>query len=263
MDSTPEIVRKRWIGIALFMLIALSFSYFFRINPPAWYEDASLPTLVAPFKRLIGAFGIFLGALVAERIFGTTRRITLVGTSRSRSWLMILFPVLLFTIIGVSTDTGVEPHLFGLVIGLQAALWVVLEEYGWRGYLQNELGYLRPWPRYLIIGVLWYVWHLWFLQLDLAGNPLNFLANVAVGFSIILGSSWGLGVVAEGTRSILVSACFHMLGSLLQFNPIITENVEKEIRWAIFGVCLVFWVIMLIRWLREEKAKEKVAIQPE
>ena len=253
MVDVDGAARRRWVGISLYMLIALTFSYFFRIDPPVWYQEVHLPALLEPFKRLPGALGIFLGAVAAQCLFGTSQSITLAGTSSSRSWLMILFPVLLFTAIGVPTGNGVEPHLFGLMIGLQAALWVLLEEYGWRGYLQSELEYLRPMRRYLIIGALWYVWHLWFLKLDPVTNPTNFLVNIAVGAAIIIAGSWGLGVVAERTRSVLASACFHMLGSFIQFNPIITENVEENVRWIVFALCLIFWVVILIRWTRVEE----------
>ena len=258
MDNTSTIAQRRWMGIALFMLVALSFSYFFRISPPAWYENASLPALIAPFKRLLGAFGVFLGAVGAERLWDTTRRITLVGTSPGRSGLMIVFPIVLFAGIGVPNDSGIESHLFGGVIGLQAALWVFLEEYGWRGYLQNELGFLPPLQRYLLVGTLWYAWHLWFLQLNPLADPANFMANLTVGLVIILAASWGIGVVAERTHSVLASACFHMLGSFLQFNPIITENVDQKVRWVLFTICLIFWVVILVRWPREDKVDEAV-----
>ena len=260
MAVIPHSPAKQWIGIAVYMFIALAFSYFFRVDPPAWYEGTVLPAWAVPFKRLLGAFGVFLGAMVAERWFGTHRRITSTGTSPSRSWLMILFPVALFAALGVPNRQGLEPHWFGLLIGLQAALWVFLEEYGWRGYLQNELGHLRPLRRYLIIGALWYVWHLWFLDYPWIDAPLIALISLLVNFGILFGSSWGLGVVAERTGSILAAACFHMLGSFVQFNPIITENVAERTRWIIFAICLVVWVVVVVRWMRVKKIATNSAL---
>ena len=260
-EATPAVAplidtrsqRRRVVGITLFMLIALGFSYVFRIAQPEWHQGLNLPAWLLPFRRLPGAFGIFLGAFIAERAFGTGRRITITGTSARNAGLMIVFPVLLFAIIGVANDVGIEAHLFGLAIGLQAVFWVFLEEYGWWGYLQNELSHLRPLPRYLLIGGLWYVWHFWFLRYSPVNEPVSFLISITSGFAILFGASWGLGVVAESTRSILAAACFHMLGSLIFFNPIITESVAEPIRWTIFALCLVFWVVMLRRWIKQNE----------
>lgn len=63
MDPTTRPASRQWVGIAVYLFIALVFSYFFRVDPPAWYEEAVLPAWAAPFKRLLGAFGIFLGAV--------------------------------------------------------------------------------------------------------------------------------------------------------------------------------------------------------
>ncbi len=246
------LLQNRRIRIGLYMLIALSFSYLFRINPPRWYQDWNLPVLLEPFQRLLGALGIFVGAVVVESVQDIPKRITVTGTSLKNSWLMIALPVLLFTIIGVPNDQ-VNAHAFGLAIGLQALLWVFLEEYGWRKYLHNELSDIKPVRRYLIVGVLWYIWHLWFLRYNILEDPLNFSVNMLVGLAIIMSASWGLGIVADKTKSTLASACFHMLGSFVQFNPIITEHVGARERWIIFGICLVFWVFMLTKWIRSAK----------
>lgn len=168
---------------------------------------------------------------------------------------MISFPILLFTVIGVPNGLGAEVHLFGFTIGLQAALWVFLEEYGWRGYLQNELGHLPPLRRYLIIGTLWYVWYLWFLDYPWLDEPGTALISLVVSFGILFASSWGLGVIAERTHAILAAACFHTLGSLVQFNPTVTENVAERTRWIIFTLCLGVWAIIVVGWMHAEKKK--------
>ena len=234
------------------MLIALSFSYLFRINPPSWYQNWNLPMLLEPFQRLLGAFGVFVGAVVVESIHDIPKRVTVLGTSPRNSWLMIALPVLLFTVIGVPNH-HVNVHVFGLAIGLQASLWVFLEEYGWRKYLHNELSDIKPLHRYLIVGVLWYLWHLWFLRYNILEEPLNFSVNMLVGLAIIMSASFGLGVVADRTKSTVASACFHMLGSFVQFNPVITENVEEGKRWIVFGICLIGWVFILTKWIRAAK----------
>ena len=43
----------------------------------------------------------------------------------------------------------------------------LLEEYGWRGFLQNELKRLPMWQYVLIITVMWFLWHLDFGHLNI------------------------------------------------------------------------------------------------
>ena len=253
-------LQKRWVRIGLYMLIALSFSYLFRVNPPLWYQQVDLPAVLEPFKRLLGALGVLIGAVVVERLHPTQKEITIGGTVPSYSLLMISLPVLLFTLIGVPNSENVEPHLFGLVIGLQALLWVFLEEYGWRGYLQNELSDSPPMRKYLIIGVLWFCWHLWFLNYKVLEDPVSFLTNMVVGLVIIVGASWGIGAVADRTKSVLAGACFHMLGSFVRFNPTITENVDEQTRWIVFSICLAFWIFMLRRWKKTVLEENTVVV---
>lgn len=69
-----------------------------------------------------------------------------------------------FAVIGATNPEGLNANYWGLLIAIEAVLWVILEEYGWRGYLFDELADIKPIYKYLIIGVLWYAWHLWFLN---------------------------------------------------------------------------------------------------
>jgi len=48
----------------------------------------------------------------------------------------------------------------GLIAGITAnAVAAFGEELGWRGFLQNELGYMGFWKSSLIIGLVWGIWH--------------------------------------------------------------------------------------------------------
>jgi membrane protease YdiL (CAAX protease family) len=57
---------------------------------------------------------------------------------------MIALPILLFTIFGANNNLDLNRHYYGFIIGLSLALYGICEEYGWRGYLQNELIHLIP-----------------------------------------------------------------------------------------------------------------------
>ena len=89
-----------------------------------------------------------------------------------------------------------------------------MEEYGWRGYLQEELKPLKSWKKYLIIGFLWYLWHLTFLTKASIRDNLFFLAMMVF-------RSGGIGQVAESTKSIVACACFHLIIQIMMFNALI------------------------------------------
>lgn len=50
----------------------------------------------------------------------------------------------------------IQGLIFGVTINAVAAFG---EEYGWRGFLQKQLGYMNFWKMALIIGIIWGLWH--------------------------------------------------------------------------------------------------------
>jgi membrane protease YdiL (CAAX protease family) len=112
-----------------------------------------------------------------------------------------------------------------------------MEETGWRGYLQQELKSIRPLLRYIIIGSIWYLWHLSFLSEASLQENLMFL------FMLILGS-WGLGQVITTTRSIVITASFHLLIQLLMFNALIKDGLSGKYKLIILAVSILVWMMM-------------------
>jgi len=119
-----------------------------------------------------------------------------------------------------------------------------MEEYGWRGYLQEELKELKPWKKYLIIGFIWYLWHLTFLTKASLGDNLFFLGMMILG-------SWGIGQVAESTKSILASACFHMIIQIMMLNALIKDGIDGTEKIIILGISIVIWFVIIKKWEKE------------
>ena len=133
--------------------------------------------------------GPAIGALVAMFIFKRKTEYTLVGKSAWKSILTIVLPCIVFGIIG-GWNLGVTC--------LVAFAYGLLEEYGWRGFLQYELRNLPVWQYVLIITVMWFLWHL----------DLNMLSSLPF-FLLLLFASWGMGKVVSETHSLLLCAAFH------------------------------------------------------
>ena len=120
-------------------------------------------------------------------------------------------PIVLFTVVGIF-NIGKPYYIDGPKIVFGAILYGFLEEYGWRGYLQSELKNIKKFYKYVIISVLWYVWH---LEL---GLTINHLAH----FSIILMGTIGIGYIADKTKSFILVALFHAFFNLFY----LTSNLE-------------------------------------
>ena len=123
-----------------------------------------------------------------------------------------------------------------------------MEEFGWRGYLQEELKNLKPVKRYLIIGFIWYFWHLTFLTEATISENLFFLGMLLFG-------SWGIGQVAESTKSILASACFHLIIQIMMFNSLIKNGLDGTQKLSILGVSVFLWILILKKWQNKYELK--------
>lgn len=240
-------LNKKWIRIIIFYLVAVMIKGYFALFYPLWFNKLELPYGLTDIKLTLPGLGPFLGALLVILIFKPKNINTLFGTSRTKSLLMIVVPLLLFTIVGANNSKEMNPHLFGFWLGFNITLYCIFEETGWRGYLQAELRNMKFLPKYLLIGFLWYAWHLTFLQ-----GPFNIL-NELIIFLILAASSAGIGVAVYYTRSIIVAACFHMIGNILAFSSLFKQNIDLNNRLLIIGISIALWILILAFWGRKEK----------
>lgn len=92
---------------------------------------------------------------------------------------------------GTLTPAAIPPFVeYPLFLGFVALLGGGLEEPGWRGYLLPALQERwRPLPAALVVGVVWFAWHLpLFLDQDFiqAGIPLWLYGPQVVAMSVVL-----------------------------------------------------------------------------
>ncbi|MBR4603151.1 MAG: CPBP family intramembrane metalloprotease [Prevotella sp.] len=168
---------------------------------------------------LATGLGPAIGALVAMLIFKRRTEYTLIGKSAWKSIATIVIPCIVFGIIG-GWDLGVT-WLFAFAYGL-------LEEYGWRGFLQYELRELPVWQYVLIITMMWFLWHL----------DLN-LRSILPFFLLLLFASWGIGKVVRDTHSLLFCAAFH---GIVNFSK---RDLFSDTTFTVAFICIiVFWIVM-------------------
>jgi membrane protease YdiL (CAAX protease family) len=237
-----------WKRIIIFLLISILISNIFRfdifeIKP----ELEKLPTWIFILTSvLLEGSGVIISALIILPLLKKQRKteISLFGTSKTKSLLMMFIPIALLIIIGVKNDFEMNYHIYGFIAAIGTFLYCIMEEYGWRGYLQEELKRLKSWEKYLIIGFLWYLWHLTFLTKASLGDNLFFLGMMILG-------SWGIGQVAESTKSIIASACFHMIIQIMMFNALIKDGINGTEKIIILGISVVIWFLIIKKWEKE------------
>lgn len=251
-DEMEKEIKKNtisWKRVIIFFIIATLISNIFRFDIfefrsvleklPSWIF---ILTIV-----LLEGSGVIIGALIIIPFLKKERKteISLFGTSKSKSIIMAIIPIIILTIIGITNDFGMEYHFYGFVAAIGTFLYCIMEEYGWRGYLQEELKILKPWKKYLIIGFIWYLWHLTFLTKASVGDNLFFLGMLIFG-------SWGIGQVAELTKSIIASACFHLIIQIMMFNALIKNGISGAEKIVILGVSIVIWFVIIKKWKKEK-----------
>lgn len=185
-------------------------------------------------KIILQAIGPAIGAVVAFTVFKIKPKLSLKGDYKK-----IATPFLLYWVFPMVLILGIQYITKGTVsfLALFAILiYCLLEEIGWRGFLQQELKSLSPMLSILIVSALWFVWH---LNFEFTGSNLMF-------FGILVLGTWGIGKVADSTHSLLAVTAFHSL------NNIFTEiNSTKAM---ILIVLVLVWVTALV--LRKKQMKK-------
>ncbi|WP_299684155.1 CPBP family glutamic-type intramembrane protease [uncultured Dokdonia sp.] len=241
--------RISWKRILVFMVIATVISNVFRFNIfELDLEIEGIPSWMTILTRiLLGGSGVIIGALIAISFLKKERKtdMTLLGTSISKSLLMAVIPIIFLTVIGVKNKFELNIHFYGFIAIIGTLLYCIMEEYGWRGYLHEELKTLKAWQKYVIIGCLWYLWHLTFLE---KGATVQ---NNIFALSMMIFGSWGIGQVATSTKSILASACFHLIIQIMMFNGFIRDGITISEKLLILSISIAIWFVIVKKWEKE------------
>ena len=160
------------------------------------------------------------------------------GNDSFKSWLIVIVPIACLAVIGVPNNIGVQPNLFGLTIGSFTMVYAFFEEFGWRGYLQEELfRKYNKWIVYALIGFIWYLWHWYFLR---EGNNPKFMM-----IPILILASFGIGEVAKSTKSILICGALHGLVNILFIYGLIAQNITNQNKLVILIISLIIWIPLI------------------
>ena len=169
-----------------------------------------------------------------------SNRITILGNEKMKFILIALLPVITFPIFGLENSYGIDNHYYAFIYAFINVIYAFFEEFGWRRYLQNALeGVNKHWKN-ILIGIIWWIWHIRFeTTFDLFIFPL-----------FCIGGGYLLGKLADDTKSILPVVSMHALIILLTNSGAITSNKIIGV-----GLTIIGWVIIEQVWKRKKASK--------
>ena len=136
-------------------------------------------------------------------------------------------------------------RLFPLLLGFVAVFTILGEELGWRGFLQDALRPLRPVPRYVLIGVLWELWH--FTNRTSQGTLQQVLLKVSMFMAGTIVLSALIGEATDRSRSLTVAITLHAWINLLFEMPHLAT-------YLVAGAAVPFWLYLLYKWPQPKQA---------
>lgn len=242
--ETPKTIKNNIYSIVLFYSIAILLRY---IATKTTWLDITDNTFIQICLRGIGPT---IGALIAFKVFGIKNTYSLAGKLKPLLLSFIVFivlPVLGFAIVGIkeSENVTVTSNIFiaGAKLSFYFFVYGILEEMGWRVFLQNQLDFLNQYIKYLIIGVLWFVWH------------LNFGVTTPniIFFFLLIFASWGIGKIGDKTKSVLAVGAFHTL-----YNLFSVDYFESKDKLIVLSLSVVIWVSYILFY---DKVKKLMKIE--
>jgi len=224
---------KRIASIFTFFVIAISLRYYIDVIKPSFLLDLHLYLQI-----LILGIGPLIGGLLVVKVFKRPNFLKIFGLNFWKTITIVAIPMVLFSFVGVIENGTPSLNLFkfiGIII-----LYALFEEYGWRGYLQSELSDLKKIYKYLIITTLWFVWHLNF-EISIS-NLIFFLALFA--------GSYGIGFMADRSKSLVMSALFHSFFNISQ------TELLGEVQLSYKIIIIAISAISAILIMRYDKDKD-------
>src|SRR5690606_35834448 len=115
------------------------------------------------------------------------------------------------------------------------------EELGWRGFLQDALRPLGETKRWLLLALMWEMWH--FTRGMVDGNLIQIMLRKTIMLISVILLTIIIGKLTDKTRSLFVAITLHSWVNI-QFE-------YAHINTHIAGiVSVLIWTLLIIRWRR-------------
>lgn len=186
-----------------------------------------------------GLATLILGLIALQLDRTIVKEVTFLGLNKLKNVIIALVPLMVFTCSGLQNDFDINPNLFGFLISLVFLVYALSEEIFWRGYLMNALLPLGRFKNYLLVGLMWWLWHI----------PISSEYDNMKFFIMIVGGSFLIGKFVEATHSFLTTAGIHSM-----------MNIGSNINWTrTFVIDLI--IIFALMYFIDKSWKNSIAIR--
>lgn len=224
---TEKINWKYVIGFyGLAIILAFPFNSFLTTDLHHKFTEGTI--LYKSIFLPAGLATLIVGLLALRFDKSVIKEITFLGQHKLKNIVISFVPLIVFSISGLENDNNLNPNLFGFLISLIFLVYSLTEEIFWRGYLINAFKPLGRFKNYLLLGLLWWLWHLPF------GPDNGFISF----FVLIVGGSFLIGKFAEATKSFFTTAGIHSI-----------MNIGSNTNWTktfIIDLTIIFITMFII-----------------
>jgi membrane protease YdiL (CAAX protease family) len=243
----------------LVMLWTLLIFYFYGKSGPEGFQKVGLQLgkIDLGVRFILGVILFLFSQAVLNWLFGLGK-----------------FPGNLHNIGGIPTPDGLYPvaliaFFLISVIGIPLSGLATLfgEEYGWRGFLHDELVKLGPRPGIFLVGLIWGIWHFPIILSGIHTYPPT-VNGLILGLLFFILAGFVLGYAVMKTHSIWVVSFMHgVLNSIYAF--VITYIFRPSDKVFSFGlglyglICLAGIVFLIFRdpvWHAQFNKVQKVNV---
>lgn len=232
-------MKTNWKYILLFIILAIGVAapihlgYFDKT-----YKAITDGWIISDWIYILAGIGPLIAGMITLLLHKSiSHRITIWGDEKVKNILIALLPVATFPIFGLENSKGINIHYYGFVSATINLTYAFLEEFGWRKYLQNALEGINKNFKYILIGIIWWIWHMRFdTHFDIFIFPV-----------ICIGGGYFFGILADKTQAILPVVTIHTLTILLTNSGAVTL---PKIFGA--GLTIIGWIIIEQIWKRKK-----------
>ncbi|WP_343615820.1 CPBP family intramembrane glutamic endopeptidase [Flavobacterium sp.] len=183
---------------------------------------------------LLRGVGPALGAFAAIKLFSLSNPLSLKGIYKTAA-----LPFLVYWILPAFLIAGTDYFMTGkfpILLMFTVLVYGLLEEIGWRGFLQEQLKSLPTFTSTVIIAILWFLWH---VNIEMNTQYMVFLGIIFFG-------TWGIGKIYKKTGSLLAVAGVHSLNNFFR-------NGIHDRELILIVVLLAVWIGFVIMYDRKKK----------
>lgn len=232
---------KNYKPVIVFYVLACVFSWPFFFWRDVYTEDWNSIKLHYVIKTSLIMWGPGISAILCWFLFkGNVKKTTsFFGTSIIKSLLFWGIPLVALIVLGLKDNELEYSHIFPLQILIGSFIYTLGEELGWRGFLQDQLVDLPKWKRYLLIGVLWELWH--FTTRTLSGSIIAGILRPLLFIIPLSALSFLYGESVNKSKSLVVAVTLHSwLNIIFEFPQTNT--------YIVLSASIPFWIFMIVNW---------------